>query len=140
MAIKDLKAKEGNVDLVVEITDKANVREFQKFGKPGRVCNAKAKDDTGEIVLTLWNDDVDKVKVGDKVHIINGYVGEWQGELQLGTGRYGKLEVIEGKEVTQEEATITDEMKTDKGEKVLTEDEKVEEEVLDETGEEEIEY
>ena len=77
MAIKDLKIREGNVDLVAEVIDKAEVREFQKFGKPGRVCNAKIKDDSGEVTMTLWNEDIDKVKVGDKIHIKNGWVGEW---------------------------------------------------------------
>jgi len=93
--IKDLKARQGNVDIVVEITDISPVKEFEKFGKSGQVANAIAKDETGEIKLTLWNDDIDKVKVGDKVKITNGYVGEWQGEKQLSTGKFGKLEVLE---------------------------------------------
>jgi replication factor A1 len=94
MEIKDLKAKEGNVDIVVDVVSKDDVREFQKFGKPGRVCNAKVKDNSGEVTLTLWNEDIDKVNVGDKVHIKNGYVSEWQGNLQLSTGRFGEMEVV----------------------------------------------
>jgi replication factor A1 len=94
MAIKDLKARDGNVDIEIEITEKSDVREFQKFGKAGRVCNAKGKDETGTITLTLWNEDIDKVNVGDKVHITNGYISEWQGELQLGTGKFGQMEVV----------------------------------------------
>lgn len=95
MAIKDLQARQGNVNLTLEIIEKAAPREFEKFGKKGRVCNAKAKDDTGSITLTLWNDDVDAVGVGDKIEIENGWVSEWQGELQLGTGKFGKLKVVE---------------------------------------------
>ncbi len=96
MEIKDLKAKTGNVDVVVEVAEKAEAREFEKFGKSGKVCNATVKDATGTVTLTLWNDDVDKVNVGDKIHIENGWVGEWQGELQLSTGKFGKLEVVSG--------------------------------------------
>ena len=95
MAIKDLRARQGNVNLVLKITDKADSREFEKFGNKGKVCNAKAKDDSGEITLTLWNDDVDKVNIGDTVKIENGWVSEWQGELQLSTGKFGKIEVTE---------------------------------------------
>ena len=102
MAIKDLKIREGNVDLVAEVIDKAEVREFQKFGKPGRVCNAKIKDDSGEVTMTLWNEDIDKVKVGDKIHIKNGWVGEWQGDPQVSTGRNGTLEVVGSSEGTSE--------------------------------------
>ncbi|MBI2651514.1 hypothetical protein HYX01_03520 [Candidatus Woesearchaeota archaeon] len=95
MAIKDLKARQGNVDIIVDIVDVGTAREFEKFGKSGRVATAIAKDNTGDIKLTLWNDDINKVKPGDKAQLTNGYVSEWQGELQLTTGKFGKLEVIE---------------------------------------------
>ena len=105
MAVKDLQAKQGNVDIIVDIVDVGEVREFEKFGKSGRVATAIAKDETGDVKLTLWNEQIDQVKAGDKVHITNGYVNEWQGEKQLTTGKMGKLEVIgEGKE-TKEEMT-----------------------------------
>jgi hypothetical protein len=44
MAIKDLQARQGQVDLIVEIVEKGDIREFEKFGKAGRVCNVKIKD------------------------------------------------------------------------------------------------
>ena len=104
MAIKDLEPRQGKVDIVVEVVEKGDVREFEKFGRTGRVCNAKVKDETGEISLTLWNEQVDQVNVGDKVHITNGYVGEFQGEKQLTTGKFGKLEVVgKGAEAPAEE-------------------------------------
>lgn len=92
--IKDLEVKQGNVDIVIEVTEKGEVREFQKFGRSGKVCTATAKDETGEIKLTLWNEDVDKVNVGDKLQLTNGYVNEFQGEKQLTTGKFGKMEVV----------------------------------------------
>ena len=94
MQIKDLKPKQGNVDIIVDIIDIGDIREFQKFGKPGKVANAIAKDETGDIKLTLWNEDIEKVQAGDRAHLTNGYVNEWQGEMQLTTGRMGKLEVV----------------------------------------------
>ena len=94
MQVKDLKPKQGNVDIIIDVVDVGEAREFQKFGKPGRVANAVAKDETGNIKLTLWNDDIEKVNAGDKVHLTNGYVNEWQGEMQLTTGRLGKLEIV----------------------------------------------
>ena len=94
MQIKDLKPKMGNVDVIIDIIDVGAPREFQKFGKPGRVATAIAKDETGDVKLSLWNEDINKFKAGDKVHISNGYVNEWQGELQLTTGRMGKMEVV----------------------------------------------
>ncbi|HLC96756.1 MAG TPA: SOSS complex subunit B family protein [Candidatus Nanoarchaeia archaeon] len=95
MAIKDLQPRQGKVELQVEVIEKGDVREFEKFGKKGKVCNAKAKDASGEIVLSLWNEQVDQIGVGDKVKISNGYVSEYQGEMQLSTGKFGKLEVVQ---------------------------------------------
>ena len=54
MTIKDLKPREGNVDLVVDVVSIGDVREFEKFGKPGKVASATVKDETGEVKLTLW--------------------------------------------------------------------------------------
>ncbi len=103
MAIKDLQIRQGNVDIVLEIVDVGEPREFEKFGKAGKVSTAVAKDETGDIKLTLWNDDIDKVKAGDKIHLTNGYVSEWQGEPQLTTGKFGKLEIVgESKEEKKE--------------------------------------
>ena len=94
MQVKDLKPKQGNIDIIVDVIDVGIPREFEKFGKAGKVATAIAKDETGDIKLTLWNEDIEKVKAGDKVHLINGYVSEWQGEMQLTTGRLGKIEVV----------------------------------------------
>jgi len=134
MPIKDLEVKQSNVDIILEVVDIGDIREFQKFGRAGRVATATVKDETGETKLTLWNDEIDKVKKGDKIHLINGYVNEWQGEMQLTTGRFGKLEVVgEGEETTDEatEETLLDDKQTDEGEHVLTEDEKEETDITD---------
>lgn len=96
MEIKDLQPRMGKVDVVVEVSEKQDAREFNKFGKAGRVCNATVKDATGSVKLTLWNEQVDQVNVGDKVHITNGYVNEYQGEMQLTTGKFGKMELVSG--------------------------------------------
>lgn len=103
MQVKDLQARQGKIDIELDIVDVGDVRQFEKFGKSGRVVNAIAKDDSGDIKLTLWNDDIDKVKPGDRIKITDGYVSEWQGEKQLSTGKFGKIEVIGESESTKKE-------------------------------------
>ncbi|MBU0461092.1 MAG: hypothetical protein KJ574_00755 [Nanoarchaeota archaeon] len=102
MNIKDLEPRQGDVDIVVDIVSIEAPREFQKFGKPGKVANAIIKDSTGEMKLTLWNEQIDKVKLGDKIHIQKGYVNEWQGEKQLTTGKFGTLDILESKATISE--------------------------------------
>lgn len=94
MFIKDLQPRQTNVDVEGDVLEITDVREFNKFGKTGKVSTALLKDDTGKVKLSLWNEQTEKVKAGDKVKVTKGYVGEFQGELQLTTGKFGTLEVI----------------------------------------------
>ena len=95
MQIKDIQAGTGKIDITVEIVSVDEPRTFDKFGKSGKVCNAKAKDESGEITMSLWNEQVDLVKAGMKVHIINGWCSEYKGEKQLSTGKFGRLEIVQ---------------------------------------------
>ncbi|MBI4144019.1 DNA-binding protein [Candidatus Woesearchaeota archaeon] len=94
MSIAELQAGQGKVDIEAEVIEVEQPRTFEKFGKQGRVANATIKDDSGEIKLTLWNDQVDTIKPGTKIKITNGYVSEFKGEKQLTTGKFGKLEIL----------------------------------------------
>ncbi|NQV90989.1 hypothetical protein HQ489_00795 [Candidatus Woesearchaeota archaeon] len=94
MEIKDLQANQGKVDLVVEVVELKEARTFEKFGKSGKVCNAIVKDATGTVTLTLWNEDVDKVKQGARIHIKNGWCSEYRDEKQVSSGKFGEIEVL----------------------------------------------
>lgn len=94
MKISELKPRMGKVDIEVTVVSIGETREFDKFGKTGRVATAVVKDDSGEMKMTLWNDEIDKVKSGAKLKITNGYVNEFQGEMQISAGKFGKMEII----------------------------------------------
>jgi replication factor A1 len=93
MKIKELKPRMGNVEAEVEVVSVGEVREFEKYGKQGRVATAVVKDATGEIEMSLWNEQIDEVKPGCKVKITNGYISEWQSKSQLTTGKFGTMTV-----------------------------------------------
>ncbi len=93
MNIKDLQPNRPVDVLEAEIIEVEEPREFINFRGSGRVANARVKDETGEIKLTLWNEQVDQVAPGKKIRIENGWVKEYRGELQLSTGRFGKMSV-----------------------------------------------
>jgi len=116
MKISELKPGQGSVELTGEVIEVGEVRTFNKFGSEGRVATAIMKDDSGQIMLSLWNEQIDKVKQGDTVTIKNGYVKEWQGELQITTGKMGTLEIgtpatkpEEAKEASKEETNTVEE-------------------------------
>ncbi len=102
MKISELKPKQGSVELTAEVVTVGEVRTFNKFGKEGKVADAVIKDGSGQVRLSLWNEQADRVKAGDTITIKNGYVNEWQGELQLTTGRMGTIEVAPKAEKLEE--------------------------------------
>jgi len=95
MQIKDIQPNKAVDILEVEIIDVEEPREFTNFRETGHVANARIKDETGEVKLTLWNEQIDQVKVNDKIVIENGWAKEYRGELQVSTGKFGKLSVSE---------------------------------------------
>jgi replication factor A1 len=78
----------------VTVVRKEAVREFNKYGKSGRVCTCIIKDASGEMELTLWNNDTDLVEEGEKIKITDGWVKEWNGKMQISTGKNGKIEKL----------------------------------------------
>ena len=99
--LKELTPRQGNVNVEGIITEIGETKNFNKFGRQLMVADAILKDDSGTVKLTLWNDDVSKYMVGDKIKITNGYVGEFQGEKQLTAGKFGKIEKIGEGEVEE---------------------------------------
>lgn len=92
--ISELKAGQGKVEVEVVVKSKTEPRTFNKYGKELKVATAVVSDDSGEISLSLWNADIDKVNIGDTVKITNGYVSEFNGQKQLTSGKFGTLEVV----------------------------------------------
>jgi replication factor A1 len=120
MKISELRTGQGSVNIEAAVIEISEAREFQKYGRTLRVATATIKDDSGTIKLSLWNADIERVKKGDTVKITNGYASEFQGEKQLTTGKFGKLEVLEGKseDKAEEAEEKVEEKVEDKGEKM----------------------
>ena len=95
MKISDLTPESRKVDIVGKITSLSPTRKVNTRYGPATVASAIIEDETGQITLSLWNEDIDKVEVGNTVKVTNGYVSTFREEIQLNTGRYGKLEILE---------------------------------------------
>jgi replication factor A1 len=96
LKIKDLRDGMKRVSIEAKVTEKSDAREVQSRvnDQTYRVADAVIADETGSIKLTLWNEQIDQVKVDDVVRVENGYVTSFRGEIQLNAGKYGKLNVI----------------------------------------------
>ena len=95
MKISEIKEGDSDVNIEAEVTEKSYAREVRsRYGRVLMVADATLKDETGIITLTLWNDQVRQVNVGDKIKIEKGYAKSFRDVLQLSTGKYGKLTVL----------------------------------------------
>ena len=88
MKIGDLKAGmrgvsvEGTIDSLTEPRT-VNLRA----GGTAQVADATIK-------LSLWDDQINMVKQGDRISVENGYTQAFRGENSLNIGRYGNLKKI----------------------------------------------
>jgi replication factor A1 len=94
MKVSDLKPNTAIDVLILDILSVGEPREFSTFKGSGRVCNADAKDETGKVKLSLWNEQIEQIAEGQKIKIENGWATEYKGSLQVSTGKRGTLTVM----------------------------------------------
>jgi len=96
MNVRDLRDGMRRVDAEGEIVEMSEPRNVNlRTGGEARVADCMLKDESGQIKLSLWDDQIDMVKQGSKVRVTNGYTNSFRGELRLNVGKYGRLEVLE---------------------------------------------
>jgi replication factor A1 len=95
VAIKELTDGMKRVSVEAQVVEKGDVREVRSKFKDEtyRIVDAVVADESGSVKLTLWNEQIEMVNVGDKIKIDNGYVTSFKGEIQLNVGKFGKLTV-----------------------------------------------
>lgn len=97
--VKDLKPNLRWFTITVKIL-KLNDEKIvfsKKDGDQHRLAEALVGDETGTILMSLWDEDIDKVRdlVGSTVKIKNGFVALYKGSMRLSLGRFGTLEKID---------------------------------------------
>jgi len=93
--VSELTPASRAVNVKAKVVSKTEVRNIAagRDGAPHRVSDALVGDETGCVYLTLWDDNIDKVKEGDSITVGNGYVTLFRGNMRLNIGRYGTLEI-----------------------------------------------
>ncbi|MBC7130681.1 hypothetical protein H5T51_05630 [Candidatus Bathyarchaeota archaeon] len=95
--VGELTPRSKAVNVKAKVVSKGEVRSVTsgRDGSPHMVCDALIGDETGCIYLTLWDDNIAKVKEGETITIGNGYVSLFRGSMRLNIGKYGTIEVAE---------------------------------------------
>jgi len=75
-------------------------KEFEKNQKKGKLKSFILGDDTGEVRVTLWNDQVDKYDItkGSEIEVSNAVVTKYNEKTQVALGFNGSIKILNKKE------------------------------------------
>src|SRR3989440_7659060 len=90
--VKDLTPASKQVNVLVKVVGLSEEREItSKFGEARKLVEATVGDETGTVLLTLWNDQIGNVQKDETLLIDNGYVTLVRGHIRLNVGKYGTM-------------------------------------------------
>ena len=92
MKISELKAGMRNVSVTGKIDSVGDPRTVNlKSGGTNTVADAVISDESGNMKLSRWGDDISKIQPGDRVSVENGYINTFKGENSISIGKFGKM-------------------------------------------------
>jgi replication factor A1 len=98
--VESLTMGQSDVTLRGLVLGTDSVRTFDRDdGSEGRVANLTLGDETGRVRVTLWDEKADRAEEldpGTAVEVVDGYVREREGDLELHVGDRGAVEEVEG--------------------------------------------
>ena len=95
MKIADIRLGMSAITIEAKVVDIGEPRDVNtKYGVKS-VADAMLEDDTGQIKLSLWENQIESVSVGDKIAVHGAYVTQFRNVLQLSIPKMGKLEKLE---------------------------------------------
>jgi replication factor A1 len=111
-AVEDLSLGISDVNLVGEVLSTEDVRTFDRDdGSEGKVSNLVLGDETGRVRITLWDDQAETaldLDPGEVVEVVDGYVRERDGSLELHVGDRGAVDPVDADVAFQPESTPID--------------------------------
>ena len=101
-SIRDMRLGLKNVSFKAVVVKKSDVRAVtSRDGIPLLVCSVTLSDGTGEIPLSIWNNQIGTVSEGDRVEVRDARVRSFRGQIQLSLRKKtGRLTILEGAKKT----------------------------------------
>ena len=94
--VKDLTPEAKQTNVLVKVVSIGERRTIDsKFGGSRQLAEAVVGDDTGTILLSLWETQIDQVQPGEVLLVDNGYVSLVRGHMRLNVGKYGSFQRTE---------------------------------------------
>lgn len=91
MKVKDIRPGMENITITVRVVSVESPRKVVTRYGEALVAKAVVADETGEVVLNLWRDQVKSVKPGSVIRIENAFAKEFKGVVELSVGSRGRI-------------------------------------------------
>ncbi len=94
MKVNELKPYQKKIRLLVKISSKGDPKEvmLRQDNSLHKVAEALAGDETASILLTLWDDLIERVQEGKTYRLENAYTTVFKHSIRLNVGKYGRIE------------------------------------------------
>lgn len=90
--IADLTPESKSVNVIAKVLSVGEPKEIpSRFGPSRKVAEVPIADESGTVVLSLWQDQIGSVAEGETIQIENGYVSLVKGHIRVNVGKYGKI-------------------------------------------------
>lgn len=94
--IADLRTGMKKINVQAEVLETSEPSKVHtQFRDNALVSNALIGDETGKVLLCLWDEQVNAVSVGDSIEVKNAHVAMFKGEKQLRLGKNGTITKLE---------------------------------------------
>ncbi len=88
--VQGLKSDSKGFNIKVKVLEKVSDRivTIKKTNMQNRVANFLVGDETGQITLNVWGDEIDKIPINGIISIQKSYVNEFNNKLFINIGKY----------------------------------------------------
>jgi replication factor A1 len=97
--VEALTMGQSDVSLRGLVLDTETLRTFERDdGSEGQVANLTLGDETGRVRVTLWDERApraEELEEGTAVEVVDGYVREREGDIELHVGDRGRIDEID---------------------------------------------
>jgi len=94
--IENLRVGMKKINVTAEVLQTAEPSKVHtQFRDNAVVSNATIGDESGKILLCLWDQQINSVHKGDYIEIKNAHVAMFKGEKQLRLGKNGAITILE---------------------------------------------
>jgi ssDNA-binding replication factor A large subunit len=91
MRIEEIESNSKVISLVVTID---SVEEPKTTPSGTQFQDGIVSDETGQVKIVFWDEQVGKFRVGDKILVNSGWAKTFNEELQISSGKFGKISLI----------------------------------------------